>query len=107
MHGIARLRLVGTSPVGGETADGIEECQQDDFPQPLPFPTCVRSLPRRSCGNAAEAALDRVTLSFERLRDALGEGQQDRHVSGRGRQDRHVDGDLPGARPDDHGPRAA
>jgi hypothetical protein len=48
-----------------------------------------------------------VTLSFERLRDALGEGQQDRHVSGRGRPDRHVDGDLPGARPDDHGPRAA
>ena len=107
MHGIARLRLVGTSPVGGETVDGIEECHQDDLPQPLPFPTCVRSLPRRSRGNAAEAALDRVTLSFERLRDALGEGQLNRHVSGRGRQDRHVDGDLPGARPDDHGPRAA
>jgi hypothetical protein len=92
MHGIARLRLVGTSPVGGETADGIEECHQDDFPQPLPFPTCVRTLPRHSAGNAALAALDRMTLSFERLRAEFESGE-----------DRH---DGPGPR-NDQGPRAA
>lgn len=64
MHGFARLRLVGTAGI-----DGIEECRKDDVPGPLPFPTCVRSLPVR-CGSATAAleALERVSLSFEKLR---------------------------------------
>lgn len=92
VHGFARLRLVGTSPIDGTTVDGMEECRKDDFPQPLPFPTCVRTLPRSSAGNAAFAALDRMTLSFERLRAEL-ESEKDRQ-----------DGSGPG---NDHGPRAA
>lgn len=96
MHGFARLRLVGTSPIDGATVDGMEECRKDDFPQPLPFPTCVRTLPRHSTGNAALAALDRMTLSFDRLRAEL-ESEQDRQ-----------DGIGPGDGPsDDHRPRAA
>lgn len=72
MHGIARLRLVGTQPL-----DGMEECQQDDFPKPLPFPSCVRSLPRRSSGHGALEALDRVSYSLDRLRREL--ETNDRH----------------------------
>ena len=70
MHGFARLRLVGSSPIGD-----VEECSFDDAPKPLPFPTCFRDLPvggRRRSSDDALAALDRVTLSFERLRRDLG-----------------------------------
>jgi len=63
MHGFARLRLVGTAAI-----DGIEECRTDDRPGPIPFPTCVRDLPVRCSGAAALDALDRVSLSFEKLR---------------------------------------
>ena len=70
MHGFARLRLVRANPI-----DGMEECHIDDCPQPLPFPTCVRTLPRKGGGNAgahgAEQALDMVTLSLARLRAEL------------------------------------
>jgi hypothetical protein len=69
MHGIARLRLVGSSSI-----DGVEECSFDDAPKPLPFPTCFRELPvggRRRSTDDALAALDRMTLSFERLRREL------------------------------------
>jgi len=72
VHGIARLRLVGTQPL-----DGIEECQQDDFPKPLPFPSCVRNLPRRASGHGAMEALDRVSYSLDRLRREL--ENDDRH----------------------------
>jgi len=87
MHGHARLRLVGTPPL-----DGMEECPTDDFPQPLPFPSCVRDLPRRASGRGAAAgrgsaagrsaagqdaldALDRMSLAFARLRDAATDGR--------------------------------
>jgi hypothetical protein len=67
MHGFARLRLVGTTPI-----DGVEECSMDDVPGPLPFPTCVRDLPIGSHGGCAAAqailALDRVELSLVKLR---------------------------------------
>jgi hypothetical protein len=70
MHGYARLRLVGTLPV-----DGVEECSTDEFPGPLPFPTCVRELPIGSHGGCAAAqailALDRVNLSIDKLRERL------------------------------------
>jgi len=49
----------------------MEECQIDDCPQPLPFPSCVRSLPRHAGGHAAEDALAQVTLSLARLRAEL------------------------------------
>jgi len=71
MHGTARLRLVGTPPL-----DGMEECPNDDFPKPLPFPSCVRDLPRRASGHSkagqdALAALERMNFSFNALRAAL------------------------------------
>lgn len=69
MHGIARLRLVGTPPI-----EGIEECSFDDAPKSLPFPTCFRELPvggRRRSSDDVLAALERVTISFERMRKEL------------------------------------
>lgn len=69
MHGIARLRLVGTLPI-----EGIEECSVDDAPKSLPFPTCFRELPvggRRRSSDDVLAALERVTISFERMRREL------------------------------------
>lgn len=66
VHGFARLRLVGTTPI-----DGMEECPKDDLPQPLPFPSCVRDFSRRSRGNAALDALDRVNFSLDKLRREL------------------------------------
>lgn len=66
VHGIARLRLVRANPF-----DGMEECPNDDCPQPLPFPSCVRSLPRKGSGCDAEEALKQVTLSLSRLRAEL------------------------------------
>ena len=66
MHGYARLRLVGNQPF-----EGMEECPNDDLPQPLPFPTCVRDFNRRSRGHAALDALDRVTFSLDTLRREL------------------------------------
>lgn len=69
MHGIARLRLVGTPPI-----EGIEECSFDDAPKSLPFPTCFRELPvggRRRSGEDVLAALERVTISFDRMRREL------------------------------------
>ena len=67
VHGFARLRLVRANPI-----DGMEECHIDDCPQPLPFPTCVRALPRKGGGGyGAEQALDQVTLSLARLRAEL------------------------------------
>jgi hypothetical protein len=64
--------LVGTPPL-----DGMEECQQNDFPKPLPFPSCVRNLPRRAAGHAALEGIDRVSYSLDRLRKAL--ESNDRH----------------------------
>lgn len=69
MHGIARLRLVGTPPI-----ESIEECSVDDAPKSLPFPTCFRELPvggRRRSSDDVLAALERVTISFERMRREL------------------------------------
>ena len=66
VHGFARLRLVGTTPI-----DGIEECPKDDFPKPLPFPTCVRNLPRGGHGHPALDAMDHVEFSLAKLRAAL------------------------------------
>jgi len=60
----------------------MEECQQNDYPKPLPFPSCVRDLPRRAAGHAALEALDRVTYSLDQLRRDLGQGDgphDDRH----------------------------
>jgi hypothetical protein len=77
MHGFARLRLVGSSPIVG-----VEECSFDDAPKPLPFPTCFRELPvggRRRVTDDALAALDRVTLSFERLSRELRDDTQPGH----------------------------
>lgn len=83
MHGFAGLRLVGTTPVKGLGSDcleadrleaeGIEECQRDNGPTPLPFPTCVRDLPigRHRASEDALAALERLSFSFEALRSAL------------------------------------
>lgn len=72
MHGFARLRLVGTAPL-----DGVEESITDDLPGPLLFPTCVRDLPVGSHGGCAAAqailALERVDLSFDKLRARLEE----------------------------------
>ncbi|MFM7051389.1 MAG: hypothetical protein ACKOYN_04540 [Planctomycetota bacterium] len=65
MHGFARLRLVGTKPI-----DGIEECQTDDVPQPIPFPTCVRNMPSPRGGHALDA-LEQVVLSFSKLKQDL------------------------------------
>ena len=71
VHGFARLRLVGTTPI-----DGIEECPKDDFPKPLPFPTCVRNLPRGGHGHPAldAATCDLVTkrARFDAARDNTG-----------------------------------
>lgn len=76
----------------------MEECPTDDFPQPLPFPSCVRDLPRRASGRGTAAgretaagrgsaagrsaagqdaldALDRMSLAFARLRDAATDGR--------------------------------
>ena len=64
----------------------MEECPTDDFPQPLPFPSCVRDLPRRASGRGSAAgrsaagqdaldALDRMSLAFARLRDAATDGR--------------------------------
>ncbi|MFM7260892.1 MAG: hypothetical protein ACKO3W_09855 [bacterium] len=77
MHGFARLRLVGSSPIGD-----VEECSFDDAPKPLPFPNCFRELPvggRRRVTDDALAALDCVTLSFERLRRELDDNTHSGH----------------------------
>jgi hypothetical protein len=66
MQGFAGLRLVGTSPIGG-----IEECSFDDAPRPLPFPTCVRDLPRGSRSHDALDALERASFCLEKVRLAL------------------------------------
>jgi hypothetical protein len=52
---------------------GIEECQNDHGPTPLPFPSCVRDLPigRHRASEDALAALERLSFSFEALRSAL------------------------------------
>lgn len=78
MQGFAGLRLVGTTPVKGLDAivieaEGIEECQRDQGPSPLPFPSCVRDLPigRNRAADDALAALERLSFSFEALRGAL------------------------------------
>ena len=71
VHGFARLRLVGT-----KTIDGIEECPKDDFPKPLPFPTCVRDLPRGGRAHEALDAMDHVEFSLAKLRAALDAVQQ-------------------------------
>jgi len=84
VHGIARLRLVRANPF-----DGMEECPNDDCPQPLPFPSCVRTLPRKGSGYHAEQALEQVSLSLARLRLDL---------------ERNAGTDDG---PTDHGPRAA
>jgi hypothetical protein len=66
---------------------GIEECQNDHGPTPLPFPSCVRDLPigRHRASEDALAALERVSFSLAALRSAL----------------------EPEAGSDDNGPRAA
>lgn len=82
MHGYARFRLVGE-----DASDVPGERRFDEAPQPLPFPTCVRRLPRGGGAGDPLAALDQVTLSFEKFLRVL-EGERRRaEIEGNGRDD--------------------